>query len=100
VTKISYDKTSDTLAFDFVPRNATQISDHLTNEMLGRFNTSTGELENLDVQSFMARLEQGQRLVLPLIFGDISNLEDAKALAPAYTQVNIEQIQAPVGAAD
>ncbi len=76
-TVVSYDKTSDTLAFDLVPRNAAQISDHITDEILGRFNNQTGELENMDVQSFIARLEQGQRLVLPLVFGDVASFENA-----------------------
>lgn len=100
IVTVSYDKTSDTLAFDLVPRNATQISDHMTDEILGRFNSQTGELENMDIQSFMARLEQGQRLVLPLVFGDVASFDNAKAIASAQARVNLDQFQNLVGAAD
>ncbi len=89
---VSYDKTSDTLAFDLVPRNATQISDHMTDEILGRFNSHTNELENIDVQGFMARLEQGQRLVLPLVFSNITSLEDAEDIAIFEERRNEEHI--------
>ena len=92
MTTVSYDKTSDTLAFDLVPRNATQISYHMTDEILGRFNSHTNELENIDVQSFMARLEQGQRLVLPLVFSDVISLENAEDIAILEERRNEEVI--------
>jgi hypothetical protein len=63
---IEYDRLGDTLFIDKVKPYAEQESDLIADEVLGRFNPHTGELETLEIMWFMRRLERGERIELPL----------------------------------
>ena len=65
----AYDRIGDILSIDFngVRPYAEQESDHLNeDEIVARFNPVTGEVENLEILFFNARMQKGDRLKLDL----------------------------------
>ena len=65
----AYDRIGDILSIDIngVRPYAEQESDHLNDdEIVARFNPMTGEVENLEILSFNARMQKGDRLKLDL----------------------------------
>ena len=61
----AYDRIGDILSIDIngVRPYAEQGSDHLNDdEVVARFNPVTGEVENLEILFFNARMQQGGRL--------------------------------------
>ena len=65
----AYDRIGDILSIDIngVRPYAEQESDHLNDdEIVARFNPVTGEVENLEILSFNARMQKGGRLELDL----------------------------------
>ena len=65
----AYDRIGDILSIDIngVRPYAEQESDHLNDdEIVARFNPVTGEVENLEILSFSARMQKGDRLKLDL----------------------------------
>ncbi len=65
----AYDRIGDILSIDFdgVRPYAEQESDHLNgDEVVARFNPVTGEVENLDILFFNARMQKEGRLTLDL----------------------------------
>ena len=65
----AYDRIGDILSIDFngVRPYAEQESDHLNGEeVVARFNPITGEVENLEILFFNARIQKEDRLTLDL----------------------------------
>lgn len=65
----AYDRIGDILSIDFngVRPYAEQESDHLNgDEVVARFNPVTGEVENLEILFFNARMRKEGRLTLDL----------------------------------
>ena len=66
---LEYDRIGDILSIDIngVRPYAEQESDHLNeDEIVARFNPVTGEVENLEILFFNARMQKGDRLKLDL----------------------------------
>jgi hypothetical protein len=63
---IHYDKVGDILYVDKVQPYADQDSDELGDEIVARFNPTTGAVENLEILFFSKRLELGESIELPL----------------------------------
>jgi hypothetical protein len=73
---VAYDQPTDTLSLDLVPRNTNQTSNHISDDLLT-------VPQALDIQGFQSRLAKGERLVLPLVFSNIANLENTASVPPA-----------------
>ncbi len=61
-----YDREADILYINKRPPYAGQESEELGDEVIGRLNPSTGEVENLEVLFFSTRLLQGDLFELPI----------------------------------
>lgn len=63
---LRYDRDGDILYIDNGQPYAEQESDDLGDEIIARMNPVTGEIENLEILFFSARLSGSQRLELPV----------------------------------
>ena len=63
---IRYDQEGDILHIDKRKPYAGQDSDEIGEEMIARFNPDTGEVENIEILFFTARLRKDPNLELPL----------------------------------
>jgi hypothetical protein len=63
---LKYDREGDILYIDKVAPYADQESDEIGDNIVARFNPTSGEIENLEVLFFTQRLLQGQPLELPV----------------------------------
>ncbi len=60
------DREGDVLYIDKLPPYATQDSDEIGDNVIARFNPTTGAIDNLEVLFFTQRLQQGGTLGCPL----------------------------------
>jgi len=63
--KLMYDREADILHIDTCAPYAAQESQDLGDEIIGRTNPDTGEVENLEILFYSKRLLQDDVLVLP-----------------------------------
>jgi hypothetical protein len=63
---IKYDQTNDILTMDKRHHYPEQDSNEIDNGVAARLNPATGEIENLEIRSFKARLERDGEVVLPI----------------------------------
>jgi uncharacterized protein YuzE len=61
-----YDREADILHIDKCPPYAAQESEELGDDVIARLNPTTGEVENLEVLFFSARLLRSELFELPL----------------------------------
>jgi uncharacterized protein YuzE len=61
-----YDQVGDTLYIDKVPPYPEQESEELDDEIVVRMHPDTGEVENLEILFYAARLKRGVVLELPV----------------------------------
>ena len=61
-----YDRVGDILHINKVAPYAEQESDELGDEVIARFNPTTGEIENLEILFFSTRLLRSDVLELPI----------------------------------
>ena len=64
-----YDREADILHIGSRPPYAEQESEELGNEVIGRLNPKTGEVESLEVLFFSVRLLRGDSFELPVTAG-------------------------------
>jgi len=64
---LRYDQVGDILYIDKVPPYPEQDSEELDNEIVVRMHPTTGEVENLEVLFYTARLRRGETLELPVV---------------------------------
>jgi hypothetical protein len=64
---ILYDEIGDILRFDMVKPNRRQECIHLAPDVLGRLNTRTGAIENIEILFFTERRWRGKALALPVL---------------------------------
>ena len=87
-----YDRIGDTLSIDIngVRPYAEQESDHLNeDEIVARFNPVTGEVENLEILFFNARMQKGGRLSLDLTpDAEIVAANTSKSIDATTTRAN------------
>lgn len=62
-----YDREADILYINTVPPYAAQESEELGDEIIARLNPETGQIENLEVLFFTARLLRREWFSLPVI---------------------------------
>ena len=62
-----YDNEGDILYVDAIEPYAEQSSEEIEQGVIARLNPISGEIENLEVLFFNARLKRGERLKLPLL---------------------------------
>ncbi len=62
----NYDRQADILYINKVAPYAEQESDELGDEIIARFNPTTGEIENLEVLFFSTRLLRSELFSLPV----------------------------------
>ena len=63
---INYDQIGDILTISKRPAYPGQDEDEIDDEVVARFNRKTGEIENLHVLFFKARLEKDGEVRLPI----------------------------------
>jgi hypothetical protein len=63
---IEYDQVGDILYINKVAPYPEQESDCIGDEVVARFNPTTGEIENPEVLFFAERLRRGEALELPI----------------------------------
>ena len=63
---LRYDREGDILYIDKRDPYPEQESDELADEVVARFNPSTGEIENLEILFFTKRLADKEQLELPV----------------------------------
>lgn len=61
-----YDPVGDILFIDKVPPYPEQDSEELDEEVIVRMHPDTGEIENLEILFYTARLRRGEELRLPV----------------------------------
>ena len=64
--RFKYDRGGDILYIDKVPPYAEQDSDEIGDNVIARFNPTSGEIENLEVLFFNQRVALGEPLELPI----------------------------------
>jgi uncharacterized protein YuzE len=64
---LHYDKVGDILFIDKLPAYPEQETEELDDEVIVRLNPRTGEVENVEILFYSARLQRGEDLVLPLL---------------------------------
>ena len=64
---LRYDNEGDILYVDAIEPYAEQNSEEIEQGVIARLNPDNGEIENLEVLFFNARLKRGERLELPLL---------------------------------
>jgi uncharacterized protein YuzE len=64
--RLRYDRAGDILYIDTRPVYAAQDSEELEQDIIARLNPTTGEIENLEVLCFSARLQRDELLELPV----------------------------------
>jgi hypothetical protein len=64
---LRYDKVGDILYIDKVPPYPEQDSEEFDNEIVVRMHPTTGEVENLEILFYTARLRSGEVLELPVV---------------------------------
>jgi uncharacterized protein YuzE len=64
--KFHYDRDGDILYIDKVTPYAEQDSDEIGDNVIARFNPTSGEIENLEVLFFNQRVSRGEPLELPI----------------------------------
>jgi hypothetical protein len=62
----NYDRLADILYINKVAPYPEQVSDELGDEIIARFNPTTGEIENLEVLFFSTRLLRSELFSLPV----------------------------------
>jgi uncharacterized protein YuzE len=75
--KIQYDSLSDVLYVHFVPSYAEQWIDNLDDETTARMNPITKAVEGLEVWHYMARIEAGEDVTVPVEAGQVRVLAAA-----------------------
>jgi uncharacterized protein YuzE len=75
--KIQYDAPSDILYVHFVPPYAEQWIDSLDDETTARLNPETRVVEGLEIWHYMARVEAGEDVTIPVVAGQVKVLEAA-----------------------
>jgi uncharacterized protein YuzE len=75
--KIQYDSLSDVLYVHFVPPYAEQWIDNLDDETTARMNPVTKAVEGLEVWHYMARIEAGEDVTVPVEAGQVRVLAAA-----------------------
>ena len=63
---VEYDRIGDILYISKCPPYAGQESDEIGDEIVARMNPKTGEIENLEILFFTARLKESPTLELPI----------------------------------
>ena len=63
---ITYDEPSDTLRFDVCKAYVGQDEDEIRPGIVARFNPSGGWIENVEVMYFLARMDVGTAIELPI----------------------------------
>jgi hypothetical protein len=63
---IEYDEPSDTLHIEKCPPYPEQDSDDIGEDILGRFNPSTGDLEAIQVLCFRSRIKEDGSVKVPV----------------------------------
>jgi hypothetical protein len=63
---LKYDREGDILYIDKVAPYAEQESDEIGDNVIARFNPTSGDIENLEVLFFTERLQRGEPLELPI----------------------------------
>jgi uncharacterized protein YuzE len=66
VLAFQYDREADILHISTRSPNPEQQTEELGDDVVARINPLTGEIENLEVLFFSARLERGQPFELPI----------------------------------
>jgi hypothetical protein len=61
-----YDQIGDILTIEKCPPYAEQKSDELDDEIVARYNPTTGDLESLEILFFTKRLSEQKLLELPI----------------------------------
>ena len=64
--RFKYDREGDILYIDKVTPYAEQDSDEIGDNVIARFNPTSGEIENLEVLFFNQRVSRGETLELPI----------------------------------
>ncbi|MBI4338468.1 MAG: DUF2283 domain-containing protein [Chloroflexi bacterium] len=64
--RLHYDKVGDILYISKCPPYPEQESEELSDEVIARLNPTTGEVENLEILFFAARLSRGELPDLPI----------------------------------
>ena len=64
--RLKYDREGDILYIDKVPPYAEQDSDEIGDNVIARFNPTSGEIENVEVLFFNERVARGEPLELPI----------------------------------
>lgn len=64
---LRYDQVGDILYIDKVSPYPEQDSEELDNEIVVRMHPETGEVENLEILFYTARLRRGETLELPIV---------------------------------
>lgn len=64
---LRYDSEGDILYVDAMEPYAAQESEEISDGVVARLNPDSGEIENLEVLFFSARLKRGEKLELPLL---------------------------------
>jgi len=62
-----YDGVGDILYVGKCPPYKEQESEDIGDEVVARLNPQTGEVENLEILFFAARLQRGESIVVPVI---------------------------------
>jgi uncharacterized protein YuzE len=75
--RIDYDRASDILYVHFVAPYAEQWIDSLDGETTARLNPITRTVEGLEIWHYMARLEAGEEVTVPIQASDVRVLEAA-----------------------
>ena len=73
--KIDYDSISDVLYVQFFAPYAGQWIDSLDEETTARLNPVTKSVEGLEIWHYMARLEAGEDVMVPISANDVRVLE-------------------------
>ena len=66
ILTIRYDQTGDTLMLEQRPPYPGQRETEIVKDATARLNPETGEIENLEIQSFKTRIEKDGEVVLPI----------------------------------
>jgi hypothetical protein len=61
-----YDRVGDILHIDRVAPYAEQETEELADDVIARLNPATGEIENLEILAYEARLARGDTFELPV----------------------------------
>jgi hypothetical protein len=63
---VRYDPVGDILYVDLKERHADQVFDFIDDFLVGRFNSTTGEVEGFEILFFRQEAQHGEAVRLPL----------------------------------